>query len=60
MIRRMRERSSWLKKNQPSQKQRTQAQVKKLHNDFYWLLSNESISVDKLVSFEDQLDDPWE
>lgn len=60
MVKKMRKRSSWLKKNQASQKQRTQAQIKKLHNDPFWLLRNENYSIDKLVSFENQLDDSWE
>jgi len=58
MTKKMRRRN-WSKKDQPSQR-RTQAQIKKLHNNPFWLLSNESVSVDKLVSFENQLDDSWE
>ncbi len=53
-------RRNWSKRDQASQRKRTQAQIKKLHNNPYWLLSNESISIDKLVSFENQLDDSWE
>jgi len=58
-MKKRRMRRNWSKNDQPSQK-RTQAQIKKLHNDPFWLLSNESISIDKLVSFEDQLEDSWD
>jgi hypothetical protein len=58
-MKKRRMRRNWSKNDQLSQK-RTQAQIKKLHNDPFWLLSNESISIDRLVSFENSLDFSWE
>ncbi|AHB41357.1 TPA: hypothetical protein DIC40_04770 [Patescibacteria group bacterium] len=61
MVKKMRRRSSWLKKNQASQKQRTQAQEKESFDWYDWMRKNHRfVSTDKLVSFENQLDDSWE